>query len=62
MSYAINYADLWRRAARYVDKILQGMTPGDLPVEQPTRFETHCQLQDRQDDRPRIADDAPSPG
>lgn len=37
MSYAINYADLWRRAARYVDKTLQGMKPGDLPVEQPTR-------------------------
>ena len=36
MSYAINYADLWRRAARYVDKILQGMKPGELPVGQPT--------------------------
>jgi len=29
MSYAINYADLWWRTARYVDKILQGMKPGD---------------------------------
>src|SRR5262249_30502998 len=44
MSYAINYADLWRRAARYVDKILQGMKQGDLPVEQPTRFELTVNL------------------
>jgi putative ABC transport system substrate-binding protein len=38
-TYGVNRADLWRRSASYVDKIIRGARPGDLPVEQPTRFE-----------------------
>jgi putative ABC transport system substrate-binding protein len=39
MSYSPRHADLYRRATTYIDKILKGSKPADLPVEQPTKFE-----------------------
>jgi putative ABC transport system substrate-binding protein len=39
MSYGPNFAELWRRSAEYVDKILRGAKPGEIPVEQPTKFD-----------------------
>ena len=45
MFYGVNVLDLDRRAATFVDKILKGRTPADLPVEQPMRFEFVINLQ-----------------
>jgi putative tryptophan/tyrosine transport system substrate-binding protein len=39
MSYGVNFSDLFRRAADYVNKILRGAKPADIPVEQPTKFD-----------------------
>ena len=50
--YGVSFLDLDRHAATYVDKILKGRKPADLPVEQPKKFEFHCQPESGQADQP----------
>jgi putative ABC transport system substrate-binding protein len=44
LSYGIDLADTWRRAATYVDRILRGAKPGDLPVQFPVKYEMAVNL------------------
>ena len=55
MSYAAELTDLYRRAGAYVDRILRGTKPGDLPVQSPDQLRTRHQPQNRQGARPRCA-------
>jgi putative ABC transport system substrate-binding protein len=48
MAYDVNTVEMWRHVADYVDKILKGAKPADLPVEQPTKFELVLNLKTAQ--------------
>jgi hypothetical protein len=61
MSYSAIYADLFRKAAVYVDKILKGAQPADLPVEQPTRFKLVINMKTAKASRPDCAPDVARP-
>jgi putative ABC transport system substrate-binding protein len=48
MSYGKNFREIWREATYFVDRMLKGTSPADLPMEIPTKFDGSSQSQDRQ--------------